>query len=76
MIWQIEEMQLIHAGSISCEKLRGFFCNFYNIIKIENKKIDAKLKIVGGGYVDFKEIMKHREILDSSRIIQCNSFKE
>jgi len=70
--WQIENMQVVHAGSVSCEKLRGFFCNTYNIIEIKNNTVDAKLKIVGGGYVDFKEIIKHREILQASDISQYN----
>ncbi len=72
--WQIEKMQVVHAGSVSCEKLRGFFCNSYNVIQIKNKKIDAKLKIVGGGYVDFKEIIKHREIFQASDISQHSNF--
>jgi 3',5'-cyclic AMP phosphodiesterase CpdA len=68
--WKIEDMFVAHAGSVSCEKLRGFFCNSYNIIEIKNKKIDTKLKIVGGGYVDFKEIVKRREVLQASDISQ------
>ena len=70
--WKIEDMLVVHAGSVSCEKLRGFFCNSYNIIEIKHKKIDTKLKIVGGGYVDFKEIVKRREILQASDISQYN----
>ncbi len=66
--WKIEDMLVVHAGSVSCEKLRGFFCNSYNVVKIEKKKIDAKLKIVGGNYVDFEEIVKRREILQESDI--------
>ena len=72
--WQIEKMQVVHAGSVSCEKLRGFFCNSYNVIEIKNKKICAKLKIVGGGYVNFEEIVKHREILQASDIAQHGNF--
>jgi 3',5'-cyclic AMP phosphodiesterase CpdA len=67
--WKIEDMLVVHAGSVSCEKLRGFFCNSYNVLKIERKKIDAKLKIVDGDYVDFKEIVKRREILKASDIL-------
>ena len=66
--WKIEDMLVVHAGSVSCEKLRGFFCNSYNVVKIEKKKINAKLKIVGGNYVDFEEIVKRREILQESDI--------
>jgi len=67
-------MQVIHAGSISCERLRGFFLNSYNVIEIKQKKINAKLKIVAGGYVDFKEIIKRREILQASDISQHSRF--
>jgi len=72
--WRIEDMLVVHAGSVSCEKLRGFFCNSYNVIKIEGKNIDAKLKIVGGSYVDFEEIVKRREILQESDILQCSNL--
>ncbi|MGB9676344.1 MAG: metallophosphoesterase family protein [Candidatus Bathyarchaeales archaeon] len=68
--WKIEDMLVVHAGSVSCEKLRGFFCNSYNVIEIKGKKVNAKLKIVDGGYVDFKEIVKRREILQASDISQ------
>jgi hypothetical protein len=63
-------MLVVHAGSVSCEKLRGFFCNSYNVVEIKGRKVDAKLKIVNGGYVDFKEIVKRREILQASDISQ------
>jgi len=68
--WKIEDMQVVHAGSVSCEKLRGFFCNSYNVVTVSKKRIDAKLKIVGGGCVDFAEIVKRREILQESDISQ------
>lgn len=72
--WQIENMQVVHAGSTSCEKLRGFFLNSYNVIQIKNNTIMPKLKIVGGGYVDFKEIVRHREILQPQDIFQSATF--
>lgn len=61
--WQIEKMQLVHAGSVSCERLRGFFYNSYNVIEVKNGKISSKLKIVGGDYIDLKEVVKRREVL-------------
>jgi Icc protein len=67
-MWKMEDMLVVHAGSVSCQKLRGFFCNSYNVITIEGKKINARLKIVAGDYVDFKEIVKRREILRASDI--------
>jgi 3',5'-cyclic AMP phosphodiesterase CpdA len=68
--WKMEDMQVVHAGSVSCEKLRGFFCNSYNVVTVNKKKIDARLKIVGGGLVNFAEIVKRREILQESDISQ------
>jgi 3',5'-cyclic AMP phosphodiesterase CpdA len=68
--WRMEDMLVVHAGSVSCEKLRGFFCNSYNVIAVEGNKIEAKLKIVGGDFVDFGEIVKRREILQESDISQ------
>ncbi len=66
--WQIENMKVIHAGSVSCEKLRGFFCNSYNVISVKKKRIEEKLKIVNGEYVDFNDIVKMREVLQASDI--------
>jgi 3',5'-cyclic AMP phosphodiesterase CpdA len=68
--WRIEDMLVIHAGSVSCEKLRGFFCNSYNVINVKKGEIEAKLKMVGGDFVDFNEIVKRREVLQESDISQ------
>ncbi len=68
--WKIENMLVVHAGSISCEKLRGFFSNSYNVITVKGKEIEAKLKIVEGEFVDFNEVVKRREILAASDISQ------
>jgi 3',5'-cyclic AMP phosphodiesterase CpdA len=70
--WRMEDMLVVHAGSVSCEKLRGFFCNSYNIVTVKGKKVEAKLKIVNGDLVDFGEIVKRREILQESDISQYN----
>jgi 3',5'-cyclic AMP phosphodiesterase CpdA len=66
--WQIENMKVIHAGSVSCEKLRGFFCNSYNVIKINKRRIDEKLKIVDGNFVDLDDIVNMREVIEASDI--------
>ncbi len=68
--WKLEDMQVIHAGSVSCEKLRGFFLNSYNVIEVQRKKVDAKLKVVNGEFVDLDEIVKRREILEEADISQ------
>jgi len=66
--WKMEHMQIVHAGSVSCEKLRGFFCNSYNVINVKGKKVEAELKIVNGDFVSFDEIVKRREVLQASDI--------
>jgi hypothetical protein len=63
-------MLVVHAGSVSCEKLRGFFLNSYDVINVENGEIDAKLKVVNGEFIDFNEIVKRREILEDTDISQ------
>ncbi len=69
--WEIEKIKVIHAGSVSCEKLRGFFLNSYNVIELNGKEIRAKLKIIGGDYLDFEEIAKSREKLQAPDASQC-----
>jgi len=68
--WKIENMLVVHAGSVSCEKLRGFFCNSYNVIRVEKKKVEARLKIVNGDFVDFADVVARREVLQASDISQ------
>lgn len=68
--WKLEDMQVIHAGSVSCKKLRGFFLNSYNVIEARKKKIDAKLKVINGEFVSLDEIVKRREVLEESDISQ------
>jgi 3',5'-cyclic AMP phosphodiesterase CpdA len=68
--WRIEDMQVVHAGSVSCERLRGFFLNSYNVMEVKNKRVEAKLKIVGGDYMSFEEVVKKREILQTSDVSQ------
>jgi hypothetical protein len=63
-------MQVVHAGSVSCERLRGFFLNSYNVMEVKNKRVEAKLKIVGGDYMSFEEVVKKREILQTSDVSQ------
>lgn len=70
--WKMEDMFVVHAGSVSCEKLRGFFCNSYNVVDVKGRTIKARLKIVGGDFVDFEEIVKRREVLQASDISQYN----
>jgi 3',5'-cyclic AMP phosphodiesterase CpdA len=54
--WDFENFSIIHAGSLSDFKLRGFFHNSYNIIEIQDNEIDAKVKIIGGKDLSFEEL--------------------
>ena len=56
-------MKVVNAESVSSEKLRGFFCNSYNIIEINKGKINEKLKIVDGDLVEFDDIVKMKEVI-------------
>jgi 3',5'-cyclic AMP phosphodiesterase CpdA len=46
--WTLGKLMVIHAGTVSTDRLRGFYQNTYNVIRIEGEKIVASLKVVGG----------------------------
>jgi len=56
-MWHLGSTTLVFSGAVCTPKLRGFFENSYNIIDLQNDRIEAKLKIVGGRLVDFREIV-------------------
>ena len=47
-LWQFGGLSIINAGTATSERVRGLFANSYNIINIEDKKLNVDLKIVGG----------------------------
>jgi Icc protein len=51
-MWRIGTLPIVHAGAISTNRLRGFYRNTYNIIRINEGKLRATLKIVGGDELD------------------------
>ncbi len=51
-IWQIGDLPVLHAGAVSTNRLRGFYHNTYNIIRIHKAQFQANLKIVGGEEFD------------------------
>lgn len=57
-MWNVQNLSIIHAGSISSERLRGFFHNSYNIVDVKKDELKAKLKIVGGRSISFKELLR------------------
>ena len=57
-MWDVQDLTVLHAGSVSSERLRGFFHNSYNILEITKDEIETKLKIVGGRSISFKEVLE------------------
>jgi 3',5'-cyclic AMP phosphodiesterase CpdA len=55
--WVLNRIPIIHAGSLSSERLRGFFSNSYNIIETEKDGYRAWLKIVNGPRLNFQRII-------------------
>ena len=58
-LWDFNKLLIANAGSVSSERVRGFFENSYNIIKIENKNISIDLKIVGGERKPLQTVVKN-----------------
>jgi hypothetical protein len=65
----------VHAGSLSSERLRGFFANSYNIIKVGKDGYEASLKIVGGPKIDFNKIIAGESALTHIPFINRNARK-
>ncbi len=55
--WTLHRIPIVHAGSLSSERLRGFFSNSYNIIETEKNGYRAWLKIVNGPRLNFSRII-------------------
>ena len=58
--WELKDTQIIHAGTLSSERLRGFYAHSYNIIQASKDSIRAKLKIVGAKSLSYNEVVKGR----------------
>lgn len=60
---EVENLPIVHAGTVSSRRFRGFFANSYNIIKIERDLIKVELKVVGGRKVSFDKILSGYDAL-------------
>jgi len=62
-MWRINEMLIVHAGTVSSERTRGYFANTYNIIELNESTGEASvsLKLVGGRRIPMDEVVKERE---------------
>ncbi len=59
--WNLGGTQIVHAGTLSSERTRGFYVHSYNIIDISKRQINAALKIVGSKRpISFVEVVKGR----------------
>jgi 3',5'-cyclic-AMP phosphodiesterase len=58
-IWNFKGLSIVNAGTTSSDRTRGLFENTYNIITIEDKKIQVDLKIVGGKRIPLEDIVKN-----------------
>ncbi|KPV63910.1 MAG: cyclic 3',5'-adenosine monophosphate phosphodiesterase [Candidatus Bathyarchaeota archaeon BA1] len=54
--WKLNGINFLFSGAVSTIRLRGFFENSYNVIKIRDGRIKSKLKIVGGSLLDFDKL--------------------
>lgn len=64
-LWKFEDFLILHAGSLSDRRLRGFFRNSYNLIEIDEKgnksgKIKINLKPVGEAAINFDKLINER----------------
>ena len=58
-IWNFKGLSIVNAGTTSSDRSRGLFENCYNIVSIDDKKIQVDLKIVGGKRMPLEDIVKN-----------------
>ena len=63
-LWDFNNLLIANAGSASSERIRGFFENSYNIIKIENGNISVDLKAVGGERKSLQNVVKNYSLFE------------
>ena len=63
-LWDFNNLLIANAGSVSSERVRGFFENCYNIVKIENGNISVDLKVVGGERKSLQSVVKNYSLFE------------
>lgn len=58
-MWEFGGLTVLNAGTATSERVRGLFENTYNIISVENGRIDVNLKMVGGGQIPMSDIVQN-----------------
>lgn len=56
--WRVEGTQIVHAGTLSSERTRGFYAYSYNVIDLSRDEIVVRLKVVGT-----KRLLKFDEVV-------------
>jgi len=57
--WKVEGTQIVHAGTLSSERTRGFYAHSYNTIDVSRDETEIRLKIVGTKRtLSFDEVVK------------------
>ncbi len=57
--WNFRTLTVVNAGTATSERVRGLFENTYNILTIEQGKVQVDLKIVGGKRVPIDDIVNN-----------------
>jgi len=57
-MWNVQNLPILHAGSVSSERLRGFFHNSYNIVEVGKDELKARLRVVGGRSISYKQVLE------------------
>jgi 3',5'-cyclic-AMP phosphodiesterase len=47
-VWPVAGMLLVHSGTVSTFRTRGFPSPAYNLVRVENARISVELKVTGG----------------------------
>jgi len=57
--WNFKTLTVVNAGTATSERVRGFFENTYNILTIDQGKVQVDLKIVGGKRVSIDDMVNN-----------------
>ncbi len=62
-MWEMNQLRIVHAGTTSSERTRGYFANTYNIIDVNESTGDAKvwLKIIDGKKIEMHDVVRENE---------------
>ncbi len=57
-MWKLGTLDIAYAGTASSTRFRGFFENCYNIINVQNGKVQVDIKIVGKKRFPLSELVE------------------